>query len=178
MKRKKIAPISAMLHWLKDGNDCSKCVAAWSTYSAGCDEWDGGCCADRKEGVGWEPCRLPWLLRWYRTRRYRYFAAHEYDDCDVYYKATEAKDKAVLEVMAKELSEGYRVIAWKNPENGELIEYDDDDILYRIAWKARSAVDDYEREHAPKTLSAEWHALFKKTYKRLLFKVKSYLCAG
>ncbi len=174
MKKRK--GIDKLRHWIECGNNCEHCPAGWSEYSAGCDEWDGGCYI---YGDDWpEPCRLilPRFVRGFLARRHKYFKNHEYDDYGEWYEKEQAAEKKIRNAVEDALK--YRYICWKNLDTGELREVADRDWdIHEITWKSRAAYNDFLREQEPyKTLRQRWAELIKETFMRPVNFIKSYIC--
>lgn len=158
--------------WISDGNDCAKCPASWvEACETECGtEYEGGCCL---YGDEWpEPCRLllPKFLRAFFSRRYQYRKDHEYDDYGDWYAIEEAGRDKIMEVLEKELENKF--ICWKS-EAGVFHELDKDGIAYEIAWRSKSAYDDFMRPPY-KRIRGKWAELIKETIAVPVNFLKSY----
>ena len=133
-------PIKRLIEWLHNGNNCEKCACSWAEQ--GYDDWDCGC---NIKGADYDEkrCYLVLPIRWLLLRRAKYYADHQYDGIEEWYKKKYKQEQvckaAILEAI------GVFQLYWED-KNGEAHKMDVDSWADYNAWKVFEAC---QPEYAP-----------------------------
>ena len=93
-------PIKRLIEWLRSGNNCEKCACSWAEQ--GYDDWDCGC---NIKGADYDEkrCYLVLPIRWLLLRRAKYYADHQYDGIEEWYKKSTSRNKCAKPQFWKRL---------------------------------------------------------------------------
>lgn len=114
---------------------------------------------------------LPRFIRRFLSRRQIYLRNHEYDDFEDYWEKEESGNKIIREVIEKKLR--WDFICHKT-KTGAFEESNKDTIIEEIAWRVRSAYDEFIW-NPHQTLRQKWAELIKETISIPVNFVKSYI---